>query len=155
MQLDLVIKFLALLALANDIPIMKPRFNKSVSRRSVFARRCSRDTETLVGWMIYASMERIQRASQKPSRASFEGYANALDGMAGLSRLVASALQGVLAALPHRPRASSRRGFDVGLRMAQFHRLVHSAPMVPRPRRLDHALIQPGDAHRAHRELLS
>src|SRR5262245_48760680 len=49
---------------------MKARFKSSVSSRSVLARRCSRDTETLVGWMTYASMEciRSQRASQNPSR---------------------------------------------------------------------------------------
>jgi hypothetical protein len=29
----------------------KARISSSVSRRSVFARRCSRDTATLAGWM--------------------------------------------------------------------------------------------------------
>jgi hypothetical protein len=32
-----------------------PRFSNSVSSRSVFARRCSRDTATLEGWMTCAS----------------------------------------------------------------------------------------------------
>jgi hypothetical protein len=46
------------------------RISISVSRRSVFARRCSRDTATLVEWMTWTSMPRArsQRASQNPSR---------------------------------------------------------------------------------------
>ena len=48
----------------------KARLSSSVSSRSVLARRCSRDTATLDGWMTWASMPRArsQRASQKPSR---------------------------------------------------------------------------------------
>jgi hypothetical protein len=47
-----------------------PRFSNSVSSRSVFARRCSRETATLEGWITCASTPRAssQRASQKPSR---------------------------------------------------------------------------------------
>src|SRR5450631_3642511 len=42
----------------------------SVSRRSVFALRCSRDTATLVEWMTKGSILRArnQRANQNPSR---------------------------------------------------------------------------------------
>src|SRR6516165_11799672 len=35
-----------------------PRFSNSVSSRSVFARRCSRDTATLEGWITCASTPR-------------------------------------------------------------------------------------------------
>ncbi len=47
-----------------------PRFSNSVSSRSVLARRCSRDTATLEGWITCASTPRArsQRANQKPSR---------------------------------------------------------------------------------------
>ena len=47
-----------------------PRLSNSVSSRSVLARRCSRDTATLEGWITCASTPRAasQRASQKPSR---------------------------------------------------------------------------------------
>src|SRR3954467_6592340 len=49
---------------------MKTRLSNPVSRRSVFARQCSRETATLVGWMTSASISRAlsQRASQNPSR---------------------------------------------------------------------------------------
>jgi hypothetical protein len=36
----------------------KARLSSSVSRRSVLARRCSRDTATLDAWMTWASMPR-------------------------------------------------------------------------------------------------
>src|SRR5437762_1542842 len=47
-----------------------PRLSNSVSSRSVLARRCSRETATLEGWMTCASIPcaSSQRASQKPSR---------------------------------------------------------------------------------------
>jgi hypothetical protein len=47
-----------------------PRLSNSVSSRSVFARRCSRETATLEGWITCAYTPRAssQRASQKPSR---------------------------------------------------------------------------------------
>ncbi len=46
------------------------RISIAVSSRSVFARRCSRDTATLVEWMTCTSMPRAcsHRASQNPSR---------------------------------------------------------------------------------------
>ena len=46
------------------------RMSIAVSSRSVFARRCSRDTATLVEWTTCTSMPRAcsHRASQKPSR---------------------------------------------------------------------------------------
>jgi len=55
----------------------KPRFSNSVSSRSVFARRCSRDTATLEGWITCASTPRAssQRASQKPSRPASKATA--------------------------------------------------------------------------------
>src|SRR6516225_8315309 len=54
-----------------------PRFSNSVSSRSVFARRCSRDTATLEGWITCASTPRAasQRASQKPSRPASKATA--------------------------------------------------------------------------------
>src|SRR5438034_10716411 len=57
--------------------LKKPRFNNSVSSRSVFARRCSRDTATLEGWITCASTPRAssQRASQKPSRPASKATA--------------------------------------------------------------------------------
>ena len=47
------------------------RINSSVSRRSVWARRCSRDTAILDGYMTYASTSRSrsQRASQNRFKA--------------------------------------------------------------------------------------
>src|SRR6516225_9720543 len=47
------------------------------SSRSVFARRCSRDTATLEGWITCASTPRAssQRASQKPSRPASKATA--------------------------------------------------------------------------------
>lgn len=55
----------------------KARFSSSVSRRSVFARRRSRETATLVRWMTYASIPcaRSQHASQKPSRPASKATA--------------------------------------------------------------------------------
>src|ERR1700746_2885843 len=41
----------AAMALLSAQPTEKHRIRSSVSRRSVFARRCSRDTAMLVGWM--------------------------------------------------------------------------------------------------------
>src|SRR5271165_2031026 len=56
---------------------MKARLSKPRSSRSVFARRCSRETGMLVGWMTYASMPRArsQRANQKPSRPASKATA--------------------------------------------------------------------------------
>ena len=53
------------------------RFSSAVSSRSVFARRCSRDTATLEGWITCASTPRAssQRASQKPSRPASKASA--------------------------------------------------------------------------------
>src|SRR5580704_11977499 len=55
----------------------KARFSNSVSSRSVFARRCSRDTATLEGWITCASTPRAfsQRANQKPSRPASKASA--------------------------------------------------------------------------------
>ena len=55
----------------------KARLSSSVSSRSVLARRCSRETATLVGWMTWASTSRArsQRASQKPSRPASKATA--------------------------------------------------------------------------------
>ena len=49
----------------------------AVSNRSVFARRCSRDTATLVEWMTCTSIPRAcsHRASQKPSRPASKASA--------------------------------------------------------------------------------
>jgi hypothetical protein len=54
-----------------------PRFSNSVSSRSVLARRCSRDTATLEGWITCASTPRArsQRANQKPSRPASKASA--------------------------------------------------------------------------------
>ena len=70
----------------------KPRFNIAVSSRSVLARRCSRDTATLVAWMTCASMprSRSQRASQKLSRPV--SYATAIR-VISLPALIASSRQ--------------------------------------------------------------
>ena len=48
-----------------------------MSNRSVFARRCSRDTATLVEWMTCTSIPRAcsHRASQKPSRPASKASA--------------------------------------------------------------------------------
>jgi hypothetical protein len=58
-------------------PPQEPRLSNSVSSRSVFARRCSRDTATLEGWITCASTPRAssQRASQKPSRPASKASA--------------------------------------------------------------------------------
>ena len=55
----------------------KARLSSSVSSRSVLARRCSRETATLDGWMTWASTPRArsQRASQKPSRPASKATA--------------------------------------------------------------------------------
>src|SRR6516162_3722405 len=54
-----------------------PRLSNSVSSRSVLARRYSRDTATLEGWITCASTPRAasQRASQKPSRPASKASA--------------------------------------------------------------------------------
>ena len=54
-----------------------PRFSNSVSSRSVFARRCSRETATLEAWITCASTPRASshRASQKPSRPASKASA--------------------------------------------------------------------------------
>src|SRR6516162_5533932 len=51
-------------------PTQEPPLEQFLSSRSVLARRCSRDTATLEGWITCASTPRAasQRASQKPSR---------------------------------------------------------------------------------------
>ena len=51
--------------------------SSAVSSRSVFARRCSRDTATLVEWMTCTSMPRAcsHRASQNPSRPASKARA--------------------------------------------------------------------------------
>ena len=64
-------------------PRSQPRNTRSsnaVSSRSVFARLCSRETATLVGWMTWASTpcKRSQRASQKPSRPASKAIATRL-----------------------------------------------------------------------------
>ena len=53
------------------------RFSNSVSSRSVFARRCSRDTATLEAWITRTSTPRTssQRTSQKPSRLASKATA--------------------------------------------------------------------------------
>ena len=73
----------------------KPRFNIAVSSRSVLARRCSRDTATLVAWMTCASMprSRSQRASQKLSRPSLVRHGNPGDRPSGLNCFVPPAMQ--------------------------------------------------------------
>jgi hypothetical protein len=55
------------------LPIMVRRMGS----RSVFARRCSRDTATLEGWITCASTPRArsQRANQKPSRPASKASA--------------------------------------------------------------------------------
>lgn len=55
----------------------KTRISIAVSKRSVFARRCSRDTATLVEWMTCISMPRAcsHRASQNPSRPASKAKA--------------------------------------------------------------------------------
>src|SRR5580704_3475030 len=45
-----------------------PRFSNSVSSRSVFARRCSRDTATLEGWMTCASHAHSANAPTRSRR---------------------------------------------------------------------------------------
>src|SRR6201997_5419877 len=58
-------------------PPQEPALSNAVSSRSVFARRCSRDTVTLEGWITCASTPRAssQRASQKPSRPASKATA--------------------------------------------------------------------------------
>ena len=70
-----------------------PRLSNSVSSRSVFARRCSRDTATLEGWIACASTPRTasQRASQKPSRPA--GKCNPRDLFTGPDRLIPPVMQ--------------------------------------------------------------
>jgi len=63
-----------------------------VSSRSVFARRCSRDTAALEGWITCASTPRA--ASQpKAVAAGFEGQGNPRDLFTGTDRLVAPAMR--------------------------------------------------------------
>jgi len=59
-------------------PTKNPRFSNSVSSRSVFARRGSRDTATLGGWIRCVSTPRSagRRANQKPSRPASKASAN-------------------------------------------------------------------------------
>jgi len=73
----------------------KARFSNSVSSRSVFARRCSRDTATLEAWITCASTPRAasQRASQKPSRPGLQGNRDPRDRAAGPDRLILPAMQ--------------------------------------------------------------
>src|SRR5205085_945051 len=72
-----------------------PRFSNSVSSRSVFARRCSRDTATLEAWITCASTPRAasQRASQKPSRPASKATAIRVIVAAGPDRLILPAMQ--------------------------------------------------------------
>ena len=55
----------------------KARCSSAASKRSVFARRCSRETAMLVAWITCASTPRArsQRASQKPSRPASKATA--------------------------------------------------------------------------------
>src|SRR5262245_5627504 len=73
----------------------KTRIRSSVSRRSVFARRCSRDTAMLVGWMTSAptSLARSQRASQNPVAASLKGDDDTLDVAPSLAGFAAPTMQ--------------------------------------------------------------
>jgi hypothetical protein len=72
-----------------------PRFSNSVSSRSVFARRCSRDTAHTRG-MDHVSLDATRR---KPARqpeavaAGFEGKRNPRDRAAGPDRLILPAMQ--------------------------------------------------------------
>ena len=70
-------------------------FRSSISNRSVLARRCSRETGILVGWMTHASIRRARnhRANQKAVAAGFEGSNDALDLAAGFDGFVAPAVQ--------------------------------------------------------------
>src|SRR5436190_13909770 len=69
-----------------------PRLSNSVSSRSVFARRCSRET----GGMDHVSLDatRLQPARQpKPVAAGFEGQRNPRDRAAGPDHLALPAMQ--------------------------------------------------------------
>src|SRR3984893_17310945 len=72
-----------------------PRFSNSVSSRSVFARRCSRDTATLEGWITCASTPRAlsHRANQKPLRPASKASAIRLVFLPALTCLIAPAKQ--------------------------------------------------------------
>src|ERR1700738_3711546 len=79
-----------------------PRFSNSVSSRSVFARRCSRDTATLEGWITCAPTPpapRLPPTLPQPARqpeavaAGFEGQRNPRDLFTGPDRLIAPAMQ--------------------------------------------------------------
>ena len=71
-----------------------PRFSNSVSSRSVLARRCSRDTATLEGWITCASTPaRIQPTRQPEAiAAGFEGQCNPRDLFTGPDRFIAPAM---------------------------------------------------------------
>src|SRR5262249_21351447 len=72
-----------------------PRLSSSVSSRSVFARRCSRDTATLEAWItVSLDATRLKPARQPEAvAAGFEGQRNPRDGGAGPDRLIPPAMQ--------------------------------------------------------------
>jgi len=80
-----------------------PRFSSSVSSRSVFARRCSRDTATLEGWITCALTPRAlsQRAKPETVAASFEGKRNPCDIATRSYRLIAPTMQECKVAFLH------------------------------------------------------
>jgi hypothetical protein len=89
-----------------------PRLSNSVSSRSVFARRCSRDTATLEGWITCASTPRAlsDRANQKPSRPASKASAICV---ISLPALTASSRQRC-----SRPVSLSALGRSFSLRLA-------------------------------------
>src|SRR5690348_11024450 len=72
----------------------KARLSSPVSGRSVLARRCSRETGTLEGWMTWASTPRPQPAGEPEAvPAGLEGGRDPRDRAAGPGRLVPPAVQ--------------------------------------------------------------
>ena len=86
----------------------KARLSSSVSSRSVLARRCSRETATLVGWMTCASTPRAAQPAGQPEAvpAGLEGDRDPRDRAAGPDRLVPPAMQ-----QPQAARSSSGASF--------------------------------------------
>ena len=73
-----------------------PRFSNSVSSRSVFARRCSRDTATLEAWNVSLDATRLKPARQPEAvAAGFEGERNAVVELSQSSWLVGGVLPGI------------------------------------------------------------
>src|SRR5438128_6947459 len=72
-----------------------PRLSNSVSSRSVFARRCSRETGTLEGWITCASTPRASKPARQPEAvaAGFKGKRNPRDSAAGPDRLIPPTMQ--------------------------------------------------------------